>query len=441
MIYSRSKIKRTYTPESRWLKLDWNLVMPGSLVLSIILCFAAASAFAQVAAPPVSYKPAGAIKAFPVSPHNDVTIEWWYLNANLQTKSGRHLALIASFFRFGNAGGAVAEDSTIKVKQSHYLIYGITDLDSKKHCAYSYGDRNTLNLLREVATMGLMTNPNSQKLQALVIALDQGSFPPPTQLIKSPCSVSAAPFYADYGLANSVKAVKGAKNAFTLNLGGPNGGTTVKLRFTGLKTPMMVNGDGNTGLRVRTDMKYISLTRCSVSGSINMGGGPEPATGEGWFDHQWGNSWTSQSAGWDWWGVQLANGTDVLFFQQIDLKTGKTFFPCATFEDANGRQVTTHDIKFSYASNSEWQSPRTGVAYPLDWTILFPEQNTALHITPRMSDQEMPVLASGGSIWEGACSVSALVKGASVPGIAYQELVGYNSPAIRAGLEPTTSLK
>jgi predicted secreted hydrolase len=391
-----------------------------------ISIFAATAAFAA----PKAASP------FPVAPHSDVTIEWWYLNANLRTASGRHLALIGSFFRFGNGKGQVAEDSAIKVKQSHYLIYAITDIDTKKHYAYSLGDKNTLNLLQEASALALEFNPRSAKAQAFAAALSQGTFPPPTRLISQQCSVTGSPFDADYGPGNSVTAVKGSPNTFKLMLGGRGTSSNVSLVFKGMRAPMLVNGDGNTGLRVRTDMKYVSLTRCNVAGTIGFGGATEKAEGEGWFDHQWGNSWTTQSAGWNWWGAQLKNGTDILFFEQLNLSDGTTFFPCATFEKPDGTQVTTHNIVFSYTPSSEWKSPTTGVTYPLEWTVTFPDQQTTLKISPDMLDEEMPVLASGGAIWEGACTVDAQVKGAAVPGVAYQELVGYNSPAVHLKLTP-----
>ena len=420
--------------------------MPRFVVFSVALLAVDCAAFGQTSAD--STVPAAQISPtylsstpaaiFPVAPHNDVTIEWWYLNANLHTSSGRHLALIGSFFRFGNASGMIAKDSKIKAQQSHYLIYAITDIDTKKHYTYSFGDRNTLELLQQATTMALEANPDNARLANLVSLLDQGQFPAPTRLIGRPCVVQSMPFSASYGPFNSVAAVAGAQNTFALRLGGA-GNAMANLTFTGLKTPMLVNGNGNTGLRVRSDMKYVSLTRDRVEGTVDTGSGAQQATGEGWFDHQWGNSWTTQSAGWDWWGVQLANGTDILFFRQLNLKTGKPFFPCATFEDSSGYQVTTHNIQFKTDVSSIWKSPTPGVSYPLKWTVTFPDQHVTLNISPYMSDQEMPVLANGGAIWEGACPVDSYVNGVSVPGVAYMELVGYNSPAIRASLSSPTS--
>ena len=200
-------------------------------------------------------------------------------------------------------------------------------------------------------------------------------------------------------------------------------------------------------------MYYFSLTRCAVGGTIDTGSGPETITGgEGWFDHQWGNSWVASNDGWDWWGVQLGDGTDILFFRQRDLKTGRIFYPLATFMDKAGHQSVTTNIVFTPDPKSLWKSPKSGVTYPLGWTVAFPDHNLNLHITAEVQDQEMPILGPGAGIWEGLCRVDADVYRFTVPssyslaeaqrygmslrkhGVAYMELVGYGSPAVKGKL-------
>ena len=60
--------------------------------------------------------------AFGVAAHNDVNIEWWYINAHVTTDKGRHLALIGSFFRFGS--GVNPLDGS-PLPRAHYLIYAV----------------------------------------------------------------------------------------------------------------------------------------------------------------------------------------------------------------------------------------------------------------------------------------------------------------------------
>lgn len=379
---------------------------------------------------------APAQKPFPVAPHSDVTIEWWYLNAHVTTQSGRHVAMIACFFRFGNAQGQVAADTAAKAAQSHYLIWAVTDEDRCHHTAYSLADRNTLDLLKQAATLALFENPKDDRAQALLQGLNLGQFPPSTELIKGEARVADPPFHLVYGDAGAMSAVPGEPNTYRLTL--DTDGDKLALTFASQKTPMYVNGNGETGIYQPSDMHYVSLTRCDVTGEID---GETVKIGQGWIDHQWGNSWTAEHVGWDWWGVQLDNGTDINFFRMRDLATGKIFKPLATFEDASGKLTVTKNITFTPDPKSDWTSPRSGVTYPLHWTIAFPDQHVSLDIVPDCDDQEMPVLANGGYIWEGSCHVTAdrqygmAAVDRSVPpvdGVAYQELVGYNSAAVRS---------
>jgi predicted secreted hydrolase len=205
---------------------------------------------------------------------------------------------------------------------------------------------------------------------------------------------------------------------------------------------MLVGGTGNTGIKQPSDMKYVSLTRCRVSGSITTPGQQaEGASGIGWFDHQWGNSWTAQKYGWDWWGIQLLDGTDVLVFQQRDLNTGKTFFPLATFEDEHGHVTVTKKIDFAPDMRALWRSRKTSIVYPLRWKLSFPELKETIWVAPDVHDQEIRVLYGGGSIWEGSCKATAMVHGGKgIKGMAYMELVGYGAPKARKDLDSRMKL-
>ena len=56
-------------------------------------------------------------------PHDaNAAIEWWYFNAFLKTESGKNYAVVGSFFRTGLQ----------PTKKGQYLIYSLTDLDTKQ---------------------------------------------------------------------------------------------------------------------------------------------------------------------------------------------------------------------------------------------------------------------------------------------------------------------
>ena len=394
------------------------------------------------AAPPVP-APAG---TFGVAAHDNVNIEWWYVNAHVTTGKGRHLALIGSFFRFGS--GINPLDGS-PMPRAHYLIYAVTDLDTKTQRPYSLADGTMINLLKQFGPLLAAQNPHDKSMQAFMADLNAGKLPPPHQKIAGTASVVSTPFHLAYGLDNTLASTGSANTSFDLNLnaGGPD---KIHLTLQSQKPPMAVGGKGETGLKSPTDMYYFSLTRCAVGGTIDTGSGPETITGgQGWFDHQWGNSWVASNDGWDWWGVQLDDGTDILFFRQRDLKTGRIFYPLATFMDKDGHQSVTTKIVFTPEAKSRWKSLKSGVTYPLGWTVTFPDKNLSLHITAEVQNQEMPILGPGAGIWEGVCDVTADAYqfitpnsysfaeaqkfGASLRkrGIAYMELVGYGSPAVK----------
>ena len=419
--------------------------------LAALTLLATLGASPALAAPtePAALTPVNAVahdaqaRPFVVVPHDDVTIEWWYANAHLTTGKGRHLALIGSFFRFSNRSGPFAGDSTLAVPHSHYLLWGLTDQDRKTHQAFSLADQNSLDMMRLYMGFKLLMNPHDAPAAAKLKYLEKSAFPPPTKLLDGVSSVTASPFAVAYGAANSLAAVKDQPGGYTVNLADPaHGGARVHLGFAATKPAMYVGGTGNTGLQNPEDMKYVSLTRCQVTGTVDTGDGPDTVKqGEGWIDHQWGNTWTAQTAGWDWWGVQLADGTDVLIFRHRELATGKVFFPMATFMDRAGRLTVTKHIEFIEDKATLWTNATTGVAYPLNWTVAFPDQHLTLKIAADVADQEMTIL-SGSPIWEGSCAVVASKgDGSTVAGTAYMELVGYNSPAVKKTLAARSALK
>src|SRR5206468_4806342 len=55
---------------------------------------------------------------------------------------------------------------------------------------------------------------------------------------------------------------------------------------------------------------YYSRSRMAATGSLQLDSGTFHVTGEAWFDHQWGD-FISVGGGWDWFAVNLADGSDL----------------------------------------------------------------------------------------------------------------------------------
>jgi predicted secreted hydrolase len=422
-----------------------------SLLAKLGPVIAAAALLASLAVPDTHAAQLKQSPSFPVAAHDGAGIEWWYLYAHVTTKSQRHLAVVISFFRFADLTGqtkAGASAAKFDSQQDHYLLCGVTDEDTSTHQTYSLADKNTLAALQMMTTLALLADPNNARALAMSKLVAAGQLPPPSKVIPGICSVQSSPhFNASYGTIASLKAVTGKPNTYILTFNGEGFGSTgFTLRFIAEKQPMVVGGTGNTGVVHPDDMKYISLTRCAVSGEVAAQSGDvsseEQASGEGWFDHQWGSSWLPTAVGCDWFGIQLSDGRDILVFRQRTLTTGAIFGPLATIEDKNGKLTVTRNIVFTPDVSAIWNSAKTGVDYPLGWTIKLPDQHLELDVKAAIQDQELPALGNTrGAIWEGTVDVNAydfpqksvgVTDQLIVPtrGTGYMELVGYGAPAV-----------
>lgn len=173
-------------------------------------------------------------------------------------------------------------------------------------------------------------------------------------------------------------------------------------------------------------MAYASIPRMTLEG-IAAG---SPIVGEAWFDHQWGDyAWLTadgcrrQVLGWDWFGINLDDGSHLLLLIHRDAKNQRILNQNAVYVAPDGcsRQLSSFHAKPFY----HWKSPTTLSEYPLGWRIDLEEIDTSLTVTPLADDQELALFGVMRSLWEGACTVKGTKQGATVLGRARLELHGY----------------
>ena len=146
---------------------------------------------------------------------------------------------------------------------------------------------------------------------------------------------------------------------------------------------------------------YYSRPQLGVSGKVD---GKEVG-GTAWLDHEWSSAYLAPEAeGWDWTGINLLDGRSMMAFEMRSRNGGIHYAPPGT----------------SFRTLRTWQSPRTGVRYPVSMEV------SGLRLEPLMDDQELDSRASTGTIyWEGA--VRAFRDNYEV-GRGYLELTGYWKP-------------
>lgn len=169
---------------------------------------------------------------------------------------------------------------------------------------------------------------------------------------------------------------------------------------------------------------YYSVPQLRVAGTLTRMGKAAPVVGTAWLDHEWSSSYMAPEAvGWDWIGINLADGGALMAFRMRD-RQGGSFWAGGAYRSPDGRTRSFDPAEIAFAPRRQWRSPRTGTRYPVSWTVR--AGASQLELEPLMDDQENDTRLSTGTIyWEGA--VHALQNGRPV-GQGYLELTGYWKP-------------
>ena len=217
--------------------------------------------------------------------------------------------------------------------------------------------------------------------------------------------------------------MRGGAGQFTLAADMP--GYAMRLDVETTKPAALHDGDGYIDYGNGTASYYYSWTRMDVTGTLDLGQGRRQVSGEAWMDHQWGDFATYQEGGWDWFSVQLEDGTDVMLYLIRDAD-GNTLRVDGSIVGPDGGLSVLGAGDFVISADGKWTSPRTGTTYPSGWTITVPDHELAMTIAPSLPDQELDTRATTGVIyWEGEAIVAATHRGRPVAGYGYVELTGY----------------
>jgi predicted secreted hydrolase len=168
---------------------------------------------------------------------------------------------------------------------------------------------------------------------------------------------------------------------------------------------------------------YYSLTRLETSGTVQVGDTSYQVSGLSWMDHEWSTSGLSaDQVGWDWFSVQLDDGSELMVFQLRKADGSIDPFSSGTYvaEDGSTRHLARD--AFEIRVEDTWRSPHTGAIYPARWTVTVPVVDLVLEIEPHLADQELTVAYS---YWEGAVRIEGERAGQAVRGNGYVEMTGY----------------
>jgi predicted secreted hydrolase len=198
---------------------------------------------------------------------------------------------------------------------------------------------------------------------------------------------------------------------------------SMDLQLSESQPPLLngASGFSRKGPAVSAASYYYSLPHLKVAGTISRKGSTGSVAGEAWFDHEWSSEYLdSEAVGWNWIGINLDDGGALMAFS-IRGSHGEQRWAGATIRAPDGSVQVMQATDVNFQARRNWVSPRTGVAFPIAWTVHVGTRD--IEIEPLLDNQENDTRLSTGAIyWEGA--VRALAGGRIV-GRGYLELTGY----------------
>jgi predicted secreted hydrolase len=170
---------------------------------------------------------------------------------------------------------------------------------------------------------------------------------------------------------------------------------------------------------------YYSRTAMGATGTVTLGDETLKVTGTAWFDHQWGDFIAVGGGGWDWFAVNLDDGTDITLSLVRDAD-GSYPLVYGTLVAADGTTRHLPREAFTVVVTGGWTSPTTGASYPAGWRVTIPGDDLTIDLRPTVAGQELDTRATTGVVyWEGSQVVSARRGETALSGEAYVELTGY----------------
>jgi predicted secreted hydrolase len=325
--------------------------------------------------------------AFPPddAPHGRLT-EWWYYTGHLSDETGGRWGFEFVIFRAERGGFPVTWASHV----------ALTD---ETGGTFSYAQRSEI---------GPQVDRSPADGQAFNLAVRATSAADPTSAASPPWTMS--------------------------NAGGPDhlsaaldDGIAVDLDLLARKPPALHDGDGWIDFGPAGGSYYYSRTRMAAGGTLTVAGRSLSVAGTAWFDHQWGDFISVGGGGWDWFAVNLDDGTD-LTISLVRAADGSYPLAYGTLVDASGDVTNLDRSAFVVEADPArtWTSPGTGATYPAGWTIRIPGEGLVIDLEPTVAAQELDTRETTGVVyWEGSQVVRATRAGAPIGGEAYVELTGY----------------
>jgi len=319
--------------------------------------------------------------------HPDFQTEWWYYTGNLTSASGHHFGFELTFFRQAVTREA-APSTAWDVRDLYLTHFAISDLDGQR-----FYHRERLN----------RAGPGIAGVSESNARIWNGNW--------------------QVQWHDSDQQLQAIDSQFQLQL------------TLHPEKPPVIHGENGVSQKAEGTghaSYYISLTRLAASGDIQLYKETFSVSGLAWMDHEF---FTEQlqpnQAGWDWLSLQLNDNTELMLFRIRRNDGSVDPFSAGTYIDAQGKATHLRVGDFTLQPLAEtWTSLATQATYPISWKIGVPKLALEVEAHTGLKDQELANKDASfvPAYWEGAISLRGLRNSASLSGIGYLEMTGYDRP-------------
>lgn len=327
-------------------------------------------------------------------PRSGMPMEWWFVQGFYEGERTGRREFMAALFRYN-----------YKQQEAFSMLLGILDPVSGRTATLSQVDPATCTMFINAVRASASSEFDPVVLRALADEVAEYGPPRPVRNETTPVEIASAPFrvkWNDFELAHEA-------DTFVLNFAEPETGRQCRLRLQPVHprihlADIAVIGDDS--------MDYLSYPRLALTGEVDG----ETVRGQAWLDHQWGShGWIVAGTerehvlGWDWLGVQLEDGRDLLVMVHREQRRQERLCQYAILLDANGPARLIRE--FDLTPTAWWTSPATHTRYPVACRLTVPELKLELDFTPTTENQEIQTLAPLRAVWEGAGRISGTATG------------------------------
>lgn len=169
------------------------------------------------------------------------------------------------------------------------------------------------------------------------------------------------------------------------------------------RKPPVVHPPGYSGTEETGRLYYQSYTRARAVGLLQG----EEASGEAWLDHQWGEQVSGVQATWDWFGLHLSDGSELMAYRVKD-REGRVVQVLGSLVDPVGR---VEALALAFVPLEAWKSP-SGRTYTLGWRLEGP--GLRLTLRPLFREGEILSRTTRVAYWEGPVAGEGVLEGGPV---------------------------